>query len=348
MKEALLRALIVGLTSAALLIPACAKRGAPSGGPPDTTPPHVEEVLPASGSVGVETGSAIRLTFSERMKKRTVETGVIVSPPCRWEKRYWEGRTYVLRPRAGLRESATYLVSVSNKAEDSHGVKMKSTFVSGFSTGDSLDAGVISGSVRWKTVDVEGALVLLFESGDTDTAAALVHREPLYVTLSGSKGLYRIPFVDMDRPYRVFSLIDDDLDGEYDEGENVGCHLGELIFGETSEMEDIDITICGEALGGGIAGAIDTASVADTLALAVTVRSLGDSSVSYGVRPDKDGRFEIGCVEPGTYSLTLINDLNPDQGLDPEDSILVELPDTIRVHSCEEPPFIEIEFDDED
>jgi hypothetical protein len=347
MKEALLRALVVGLMSACLLIPACAKRGAPSGGPPDTTPPYVEEISPSGGAVGVGRGSAIKLTFSERMKTRTVETAVIVSPPCRWEKRYWEGRTYVLAPQAGLREGATYLVSVSNKAEDSHGVKMKSTFVSGFSTGDSLDAGVISGSVRWKTVDVEGALVLLFEANDADTLEAFAGREPLYVTLSGGKGEYRIPFVDMDQRYRVYALIDDDLDSGYDEGEKVGCHLGEVKFWETSEMEDIDVTICGETLSGGIAGVIDTSSVADTLVLAVTARSLGDSSVSYGVRPDKSGRFEIGCVEPGTYSIKVINDLNPNQGQDPEDSILVELPDTVHVDSCEEPPFIEIELDDE-
>jgi hypothetical protein len=347
MRMAFLSRLAFGVMLPALTLLGCAKKGAPPGGPPDATPPHVEEISPSSGSVGVDTASPISIGFSEPMKKRTVETGVIVSPPCRWDERYWKDRTYMLIPQGGLQEDVTYLVSVSNKVEDVHGVAMKSTFVSGFSTGDSLNAGLISGRVKWKTMDVEGAVVFLFDSG-VDSLGALASAEPLFVTVSGSQGRYRIPFVDTEKRYEVFAIIDDNLNSEYDQGEKAGCYAGDVQFGDVSEIEAIDLTICGETLCGGIAGSIDTAAVADTVALGVMAQSLGDSSLVYLVRPGEDGLFEIGCVEPGGYSVRVFHDVNANLKLDAEDSIMVEVPDTFRVHSCSEPAVVRIEFDHAD
>ena len=172
--------------------------------------------------------------------------------------------------------------------------------------------------------------------------------DPLYVTLSGSRGIFEVPFVDTEKRYRVFAIIDKDLDSEYDEGENIGCYYGDVVFGDVPEIDGIDLTICGETLLGGIAGRIDTASVADTLVIAVTVMSVEDSSLVYRVRPEKSGAFEIKCVEPGLYKVRTFNDINSNLALDPGDSILVELPDTFRVDSCAEAPEVEIEFEDED
>jgi hypothetical protein len=348
MRIALLRLFAVGGMLLVFSLLACAKRGAPPGGPPDTTAPFVEEISPAGGSVNVDPGSDMSIRFSESMKKRTVETGVVVSPRCRWQRRFWEGRTYRLVPQDTLKEGVTYLVSVSNKAEDAHGVKMKSTFVSGFSTGDSLNAGLISGSVRWKRTDVEGAVVFLFDSGELDSMVSFPSVEPHYVTLTGSKGVYDIPFVDTGRRYRVFAIIDKDLDSEYDDGENVGCYMREVVFGEASEIDSVDLTICGERLLGEIAGSIDTASVADTVVVTVKVQSLEDSSVVYNVRPDKSGAFGVKCVEPGAYSVSAFHDVDSNLAMDPGDSILIELPDTFQVDSCSEPPRVEIEFSDAD
>ncbi len=348
MRMNFLRLLVFGGAVAALAMLACANKGAPPGGPADTTSPYVEEMSPAGGSVDVDIGSDISIGFSEPMKKRTVETGVVVSPPCRWKKRYWKGLTYRLVPQGGLREDVTYLVSVSNKAEDSHGVEMKSTFVSGFSTGDTLDAGLISGSVSWKKMHVEGAVVFLFDAGYADSAAGFPSAEPQYLTLSGSQGIFEIPFVDTEKTYRVFAIIDKDLDSEYDEGENVGCYSGTVAFGEVSEIGDIDLTICGETLLGGMTGRIDTSWAADTLVIAVAAVSLGDSSLVYPARPEKNGMFEMKCIEPGLYKVHAFNDINSNLALDPGDSILVELPDTFRVDSCAETPQVEIGFKDED
>ncbi|MFZ1948059.1 MAG: Ig-like domain-containing protein, partial [bacterium] len=146
-------------TGLVLLGPGCAKRGLPPGGPEDKTAPRVESMSPPSGTVEVDPAERMRLVFSEPMKRRTVETAVIVSPPVKWIKRYWEENTYVMVPGQSLLAEATYLVSVANTAEDRHGVKMEKTFVAGFSTGSTIEAGVISGAVSWKNLTVERGVV---------------------------------------------------------------------------------------------------------------------------------------------------------------------------------------------
>jgi hypothetical protein len=348
MSKSLTRAVLALLGVCVLLLWSCAKRGAPPGGPVDATAPYVSEILPSSGSVGVGLDSRISVTFSESMKRRSVETGVVVSPPCRWKKRYWEKDTYTMVPEAGLTPNTTYLVSLSNKITDRHGVAMKSTFVSGFSTGDSIDAGIISGKVRWKKMTVEAALVELFDAAALDTLEGFVATVPLYVTLSGPGGLYEIPFVDTGLRYSILALIDEDLNSEYDEGEDVGCHYDVLSFDGTSELKDVDITICGDVAGGSIHGAVDTATVADTLAIGIVARSVSDSALVYPISPGADGRFEIECVNPGRYVMEAFIDLNGNLSRDVEDTISVELSDTIGVESCSRSPLVEFVFDHED
>ena len=330
-----------------LLVGSCAKSGSPPGGPEDKTPPYVVDVNPAGGSVRVSPTSRISIEFSEKMKKRTVETAVLVSPPCRWRKRYWQDGTYHLVPEQELRAGTTYLISVSNKVTDAHGVKMEATFVSGFSTGDSIDAGIISGRIRWKRLTVQEAVVTLLEATDPSVAAAYPLEEPVYVTLSGSQGLYEIPFVDTGRDYWVFSFIDDNANSEYDEGEIVGCFPGPVSFGEAVELEDIDVTLCGETLFGSLEGRVDTSAVPDTVKVSIVVRSVSDTSTIYHAFAGADGGFKLDCVRPGAYLIEAFSDFDEDHKKDPEDTFSVELGDTVSIRSCTEAAEVGIIFSHE-
>jgi hypothetical protein len=327
-----------------VFVATCAKRGAPPGGPEDKISPFVVGIRPLSGSVAVEPASRIMIEFSERMKKRTVETGVVVSPPCRWKKRYWEKQTYVLIPEADLVAGTTYLVSVSNKVEDAHGVGMKSTFVAGFSTGDSIDAGIVRGEVRWKNVTVEAAVVELFRSEAVDTVMGFPSTRPLYLTLSGSGGLYEIPFVNTELTYRALAFLDKNSNTEYDDGEDIGCYGGEVVLDEVSEVGDVNIRLCGDKLMGTIIGRVDTASIADTISVSVMAASLEDSSLTYHAVPERSGRFEMRCVQPGEYLIEAFSDFNGNHKQDAEDTFFVEIADTLGVESCSEPQRLEIGF----
>ncbi|MFH1312747.1 MAG: Ig-like domain-containing protein [Candidatus Eisenbacteria bacterium] len=331
-----------------VLVLSCAKRGSPPGGPADTTVPYVDEVIPPSGSVRVGADSLMSVEFSETMKKRTVETGIIVSPPSRWKKRYWKKNTYYLIPETGLKPNTTYLISVSNKVKDSHDVAMKSTFISGFSTGDSINAGIITGAIKWKNVTVEAAVVELFDIGDYDTSGVVRPGDPLYVTLSGAGGLYEIPFVDTGKRYRLQAFLDKDVNSEYDDGEAVGCYNGDVVFEGVSELDSVDFTICGNTLSGAIRGLIDTASVADTLTITVLAESVTDSSVTYWAAPKKSGEFEIKCVTPGAYLIQAFSDVNVNHEKDPGDTFFVEVADTLSVESCSKPREVRFGFGEDD
>ncbi len=349
-----LAGLFVVLVSAALLFLGCAKRGAPPGGPEDKTPPYVETFSPTSGSVAVELRSEISLTFSELMKHRTVETAVVVSPPCQWAKRYWRKNTYVLVPGQPLLRETTYLVSVGNAATDRHAVKMEKTFVAGFSTGASIEAGVISGKVTWKGLTVEQAMVEVFDAEQIGDLAGFPKATPLYVTLSGAGGQYEVPFVNTKKTYRVLAYMDRNGDSEYDEGEVAGCAPGEVALMDSLTNTGVDIMLCDASFKGSLEGKVYTSSQFDTSAVpdtskpfeafkvAVSVRSITDTTVSYDALADKDGRFRLDCVSPGSYVIEAFADHNGNAKKDKEDSFYVEFGDTIDIRSCSKPPTVEM------
>ena len=119
-------------------------------------------------------------------------------------------------------------------------------------------------------------------------------------------------------------------------------------FDEAGELSDIDITICGDVPGGMIEGRVDTASFADTLTVGIVARSISDSALVYRASPGRDGGFEIGCVSPGRYSVEAFVDFNGNQSKDVEDTISIELADTLDVESCWRSLLVEFEFGHED
>jgi hypothetical protein len=198
--------------------------------------------------------------------------------------------------------------------------------------------------VAWKKMDVEGAVVEIHEAEAVDTLGGFTEAVPLYVTLSGAKGIFDVPFVDTRKAYRIFSYIDKDLDSEYDSEEQVGCYGGVVRFGGATVVEGVTLMICGETLGGGVVGVIDTSSVPDTMAVGLKLHSRSDSVYSYGAMPDQGGAFAFNCVRPGPYGIEAYFDFNENQIKDPEDTFFVEIPETLHVESCVEPLEVEITF----
>src|SRR5438270_9888527 len=74
-----------------LLVAGCAQQAPPTGGPPDLTPPVIVRSIPDSGQVNVPRGSTLRVAFSKRMDRRSVEDYVFTSPPIRFARVNWSG-----------------------------------------------------------------------------------------------------------------------------------------------------------------------------------------------------------------------------------------------------------------
>jgi len=317
-----------------LLAATCAKRGMPSGGPADETAPYVDVLEPMSGSTEVGADADIRITFNEPMKKRSVEIGVVVSPPVRWQKRYWEDNTYVLVPEGELVPHTTYLVSVTNKATDSHGLKMKSTFVGGFSTGVTIDAGRLAGKVAWKMLKVDDAAVVVLRADTLAIGAGFPDEKPVYLTLTGDGGLYEVPFVDTSGTYWVLAFMDKNANAEYDEEEIVGCFGGRVDFDEGGERTDVDIVLCKETLCGSVKGSVDSLTLSLYPQVGVQVNATEDSVLSYEAICDKSGLFEINCVEPGPYSVGFYADADSNSVISEADSLFYEVEGPVEVMPC--------------
>ncbi len=315
-----------------LLALACAKRGFPPGGPEDRTPPYVTEVFPQSGSTRVSRSSKLSVTFSESMKKRTVETGIIVNPALSWRKRYWKKHTYYLVPRDSLLVNTTYLITVSPLATDSHGLKMEGPFVWGFSTGSTIDEGSISGQITWKGFARKYAVVAVYDSSHLPNPLDFISVEPQYLTLTATTGKYEVPFVDTTRTYRVVAFLDSDLDGEYDEGEIVGCYHRTVRF-TTRHLRDVSFTLCTEELGGTVEGRVDT-MVFDLDGAGILMTALEDTTQEFSGFVEPDGSFIFRCVRPGHYRLGLYRDTNSNRKIDATDSLITTLREPVEVIPC--------------
>ena len=348
-------ALAAALLGVALLVSDCAKRGLPPGGPEDTTPPVVSSLGPASGSVNVDPAADIRIAFSEPMIHRTVETSVFVSPPPgMWRKRYWQGDTYILVPGQRLLDETTYLVSVGTSSTDRHGLKLAKTFVAGFSTGPTIEAGVISGKILWKsgTVTVEQALVEVFDVADVgESTFVFPTAAPVYVTYTGSGGAYEIPYVAVNRIYKMFGLVDKNANGQYDKGETIGCAEGDVSLADSTRAAGVDIVLCGEVLGGEVDGLVELKPPADTtidvasIKIAVEARPVADTTGPYNVPCDKKGNFSITCMREGRYAIQAYWDKNGNGRKDLEDSLYVRFPDTLAVEPCARPQRAEMSLE---
>lgn len=324
---------IIAIESLILLVAlSCAKRGFPPGGPEDTVPPFVAEIEPKGGSTGVALGAQIRIVFSEKMKKRSVESNIAVSPHLKWRKRYWKGLELVMVPEEGLSPNTTYIVSISGKATDSHGVAMGNTFCSGFSTGDSLSSGSINGKVFWKKVAVEGATVRVVEA-DVEIDEGIWAENVGLVTFSGKAGLYGIPYLDRSKRYQVLALLDDNSNQIYDTGEKIGCFPGLIMSTESKVVDSVEISLCEKGLSGTVRGNVGP-GIIDTIPVVARLVSVEDTTLTLYAGLGSDLVFEIQCVKPGRYLLGLFEDPNGNRKMDPDERMVLEFADTILVERC--------------
>lgn len=137
----------------AVLVSSCAKVGSPTGGPPDDVPPYIVSTLPADSAVHVALDSEVTIVFSESMNRQSVEQSLFISPyPDPYPSLSWnrfDSRVH-LNFFDRLERLRTYVITVGSDAADARGVRMKDSYSFAFSTGASLDSGVVRGSA-WES-----------------------------------------------------------------------------------------------------------------------------------------------------------------------------------------------------
>jgi hypothetical protein len=189
----------------------CAGQVAPSGGPPDTSPPHVISTYPLPNATNV-TDARIALEFDEYVDKRSVEESIFISPYLGDLDFEWSGREVEIRFTGRLRENTTYVVTVGTDVVDFRARnRMAETFTLAFSTGAHLDRGALGGKV-FPVSDAEkpeGVMVFAYrlDNLNPDTLNPR-SSNPDYITQTGKGGNFRLSHLRFGR-YRLVAVRDE-------------------------------------------------------------------------------------------------------------------------------------------
>ena len=233
-------ALALGLA----FIAGCARVGLPPGGPKDSTPPEVVTTAPENEATGAARDTRITIGFSEEMDRLSVERGFSIEPPVKLRNLRWDGATLVARPVTELPDSTTFVVRVAESALDYHGVAIEAPFVLMFSTGRTLDTGVISGSVTVMGEGVPDATVWACRRS-VRTVDGLI-RICRYATMTAEDGTFQIAGVAAsERPYVLLAFVDTNEDNVYSVREETGriADAAALIDGPGATAAGIQIEL---------------------------------------------------------------------------------------------------------
>ncbi len=165
----------------------CARRGNPSGGPKDITPPVLVKTDPENLTINFDENT-IRLYFDEYIKLNDVQNQLIVSPPLKYPPE--------LKPLGGaskfieitikdtLRKNTTYTFNFGQSIVDNNEGNPNSFLSYVFSTGDYIDSLSVSGAVKDafnRTAD-QFVSVILYEIDSIYNDSTIYKYPPNYIT----------------------------------------------------------------------------------------------------------------------------------------------------------------------
>ncbi|HOZ30296.1 MAG TPA: Ig-like domain-containing protein [Bacteroidales bacterium] len=198
-----------------LLIFACAKQVAITGGPKDTKPPVMKKSTPWNGSVNfIE--EKIYIEFDEYVKLNSLNQKLIISPPIEKEPNIvikGRGIKITLDPKT-LLSNTTYSFNFNDAIADNNENNALHSFVYAFSTGDFIDSLSFSGIVldAFTKSPVKDVWVILHDDL-SDTAISSL--SPKYITKVDGNGQFLIPFVK-ENQYKIYALKDNNFNYNFD------------------------------------------------------------------------------------------------------------------------------------
>ncbi|MGH7730589.1 MAG: Ig-like domain-containing protein, partial [Candidatus Eiseniibacteriota bacterium] len=185
----------------------CAKKGPPTGGPPDLEPPRLVSSVPDSGASSVPRDQVIALTFSEGMDPRVTAAAVSIAPRVDIRQRRWSGRTVTIVLAETLRANQTYTVFIGGGARDRHGNALEGRATVVFSTADTLPPGALDGQVVARGFSAGGTYLWCYDAAagrEPDSTA----RDFDAVGLADRDGRFRVVGLPVPGRYRLWAFAD--------------------------------------------------------------------------------------------------------------------------------------------
>ena len=228
------------------LIVSCAGQRAPEGGPLDTVPPTIISSYPAPNTINFSDNRII-IEFSEYVDRRSVEEAIFVSPAISDVEFEWSGREVEMIFNEALKKNTTYVITIGTDVRDVNNQnRMADAFTLAFSTGASIDKGMIAGKVFDEKPD--GVMIFAYRLNDLkiDTLNPTTLK-PDYITQTGKSGLYTLPYLSFGN-YRVYAVRDEFRNLLYDpETDDAGTATADIVVTEKDTLRtDVQFTLAKE------------------------------------------------------------------------------------------------------
>ncbi|MBQ4285704.1 MAG: Ig-like domain-containing protein [Bacteroidales bacterium] len=196
--------------------PSCANTTqAPTGGKKDTIPPVIVGLDPLPGTTNVPTHKTkIKITFDEYIQVKDPKSIFLSPPPEKTPKYKMSGKTLIVYFENDLDSNRTYTLDLTNALADNNEGNMYPGYTLTFSTGDSIDSMVVTGTVRdCNTLQpIKGATVMLYK--DLADSAIFLHR-PDAAVKTDEWGFFSMRNV-ADTLYRLYAIMDEGGNNVYD------------------------------------------------------------------------------------------------------------------------------------
>lgn len=290
-----------GAVALLLLVAGCARKGAPSGGPPDLVPPRVESCAPDSGQARVTLNARLSVTFSEGMEPRATGDAVSLAPRVDIRQRRWSGRELTLVLEEPMRANQTYTLFVGPSARDRHGNSMTSGFTVVFSTADSFPAGVLEGTIDARGFSVAGTYVWCYRDGRAPDSTA---RDFDALGLADEQGRFRIPGLPVPGSYRLWAFADLNRNRSFEPEKDVLAPADTIIKLTVARpvVQELMVRVVDPRAPGYVRGIV-TDQTGDTLGvLRVIAVAAQDSTRRVLTEADAKGTFDLK-LEPGKWQV---------------------------------------------
>lgn len=216
-KNLMIRIALIGYCFSLLFIASCAFQQAPSGGPPDKTPPEILETEPLNSTLNFKK-DVVSFRFSKYMSKSTVIDNLNISPECKYDFS-WSGKSLEIEFLEKLDTNTTYTINFGTEMTDLKGNKPTESYSFIFSTGNKLDSSIIKGILYDKRPEGVYVFGYKIDKLNPDTLNILKVK-PDYRIQVGSSGKFELKALKSGT-YRLFAIKDINKDGIYDEGTDV-------------------------------------------------------------------------------------------------------------------------------
>ncbi|WP_222982090.1 Ig-like domain-containing protein [Flagellimonas meishanensis] len=200
----------------------CAKRGTPTGGPKDDTPPQLVRTEPENFTTNFKS-QKIRLYFDELIKLQDVQNQLIVSPPLKYppelKPQGGAGKYVEIIIKDTLKENTTYTLNFGQSITDNNEGNPTSFLTYVFSTGSYIDSLTLSGAVKdaFNRSADKFISVMLYEIDTAFTDSTIYKSPPLYITNT----LDSVPFFELKNlkagNYALVALKDVNKNNQFDQ-----------------------------------------------------------------------------------------------------------------------------------